>query len=175
MKARIKYLIFIALLLGLYAFISRSNNFYEEVYCYKVIDGDTIKAKTIDGDSMKIRIIGINAPEKNKEEYAEDSCEFAKSLLEDKIIYLEKDISDKDQYGRFLRYIWLKIPKNQSYKNIRDLNYSGISLNKGYSRTYTFEPDTKYLKEFKKIEKNTRDKKLGLWAFKGEVTRGNKR
>ncbi|WP_138159622.1 thermonuclease family protein [Peptoniphilus catoniae] len=136
----------------------------------KVVDGDTVYTNK----GEKIRIIGINAPELGeKEAYGTESCEFAQKLLFNKKVYLEKDKEDEDRYGRKLRYIWIKEPKNPM-KDAYDYNFSALSLKEGLSRTYTFEPNTKYVKIFKKVEKTARKSKVGMWSISEDgTTRGN--
>ena len=175
MKDKLKYIFLtIFILLFLYFYKSTSSSF-DKVYVTKVIDGDTIRATSSYDSNFKVRLIGINAPEKGKEKYWKESKSYAQKLMENKYCYLEKDTSDKDKYGRYLRYVWLKKPKKKNFKNIEELNVSAIMLKKGLARTYTFEPDTLYLKEFKKIEKKARKFKRGFWIYKKPVTRGNKR
>lgn len=68
----------------------------------KVIDGDTVIVEG--GDT--IRLLGIDSDEKGYPCFtpAKDRIE---ELALGKEVYLEKDGEDKDQYGRFLRYIFL--------------------------------------------------------------------
>ena len=67
----------------------------------KVIDGDTI---VVEGEH--VRLLGIDADERGYPCHGE-----AKNRLEEyvlnKEVFLEADKSDKDQYDRYLRYIFL--------------------------------------------------------------------
>lgn len=67
----------------------------------KIIDGDTVIA-----EGENVRLLGIDADEKGYQCY-----DAAKRRLEElvlnKEVYLEKDTEDKDQYGRYLRYLIL--------------------------------------------------------------------
>src|SRR4030065_366152 len=65
----------------------------------KVIDGDTI---VIEG-GYHVRYIGIDAPESGEFYYLE-AKQANEDLVAGKKIRLESDISDKDSYGRLLRY-----------------------------------------------------------------------
>ena len=175
MKSRFKYFLFLLAILSLFYFFENRSSIYEEAYIIKVLDGDTVRVRLQNGRIKKVRLIGINSPEKGKEKYADEAWLYAKKLMLNKYVYLEKDISDTDQYGRLLRYIWLKQVDKKDLKNIGVYNVSAIMLKNGYARCYTFKPDIKYLDEFKKIEKRAKRKNRGLWDFKEEVTRGNKR
>src|SRR4030042_4044160 len=68
----------------------------------QVIDGDTI---IIEG-GYHVRYIGIDAPEKNQPYFLE-ATRINKELVEGKKVRLEKDTSEKDRYGRLLRYIFV--------------------------------------------------------------------
>ncbi len=72
-----------------------------------VIDGDSIKAE-IDGKEFEIRYIGINAPEYYSDEKAaaEKATSENIALVKGKMIFLFKDISNTDKYGRLLRYVF---------------------------------------------------------------------
>lgn len=67
-----------------------------------VIDGDTFEIET----GEKIRLICVDTPEINETGY-EKAKIFLNSLSLNKKVRLEKDISDKDSYGRLLRYVYI--------------------------------------------------------------------
>jgi micrococcal nuclease len=69
----------------------------------KVIDGDTIDV-LIDGEQQRVRYYGIDAPEKDEDCYKE-ATERNRELV-GKIVRLEPDARDKDDYGRLLRYVF---------------------------------------------------------------------
>ena len=73
----------------------------EEAFVSKVIDGDTIVA-----NGEHIRLLGIDADERGYNCYDEAKLELEEWIL-DKEVVLEKDKTDKDQYGRLLRYVIL--------------------------------------------------------------------
>ena len=88
-------------------FTNNSQIELEEAYVTKVIDGDTIWA-LINGNEEKIRLIGIDCPEYTKEieAYGKEATEFTTEKLLNKTIYLQKDITNTDNYDRLLRYVW---------------------------------------------------------------------
>jgi len=120
----------------------------------RVIDGDTIELT----DGRRVRYIGINTPEmsdprKKVECFGREAKEKNKELVEGKIVELEKDISEKDIYGRYLRYVYV----------------NGIFINEylveqGFANTMTIPPDVKYQKLFLEKEKQAREEKRGLWG-----------
>jgi len=68
----------------------------------KIIDGDTVIVEG--GDT--IRLLGMDSDEKGYPCYTPAKKRIEELLL-GREVYLEKDTEDKDQYGRFLRYIFL--------------------------------------------------------------------
>jgi len=103
-----KYLYYI-LLTHIYLFLLTSEIFAEELFMVKrVNDGDTI----ILNDNRCIRYIGINTPEinhgeKKAEPHGYKAKLFNKSILLKKKFRLEFDQERKDQYGRWLAYVFL--------------------------------------------------------------------
>lgn len=136
----------------------------------KVIDGDTIKVD-IDGEIYKVRFIGINCPEigENEEFLGKEAKEFTKEKLHGREIFLQKDVSETDEYGRLLRYVWLEKPKdlnNPSKDEIRDSSINGILVREGFAKTNYYPPDTSYTKFLKEIEKQAKKGNLSMWNEK---------
>ena len=74
-----------------------------DVRVSSVIAGDTIK---LDNGEI-VRLIGINAPEKGEKCYEESIGHFT-SLVEGKEVTLERDVENRGQYGRLLRYVFVR-------------------------------------------------------------------
>lgn len=73
-----------------------------------VIDGDTFEYYDADSESIKIvRLLCVDTPEKNEEGYDESKL-FLESLILDKQIIMNSSITDKDIYGRALRYVYVE-------------------------------------------------------------------
>jgi endonuclease YncB( thermonuclease family) len=68
----------------------------------KVIDGDTF---VIEGGES-VRLLGIDAAEKGEPCYDVAKQELS-NFISDKIVALEADREETDQYGRLLRYVFL--------------------------------------------------------------------
>lgn len=126
--------------------------------CHK-IDNPVLVTRVIDGDTIEIeggyhvRYIGIDAPEKGEPFYGE-ATEANRNLVEGKKVYLEKDVEDKDDNGRLLRYVWLDNTM---------VNAELVKL--GYAYSYSYPPNVKYQQYFLQLEKEARDQKLGLWSL----------
>jgi len=114
----------------------------------RIIDGDTFE---IEG-GKKVRLIGINTPESGQPYYEEATDELKEHIL-DKEVRLEKDVSDTDQYGRLLRYVYL----NDTFVNLE-------MVKAGLATAYEYEPDTKYSEELKAAEKEAKEARLGMWV-----------
>lgn len=152
-------------------FFNNTNSDYETGRIVRVVDGDTAVVK-IKNENQKVRFIGVDTPEYNpirniSDPWGKEASEFTKNLLENKIVYLEKDVSETDKYNRLLRYIWLEPPQdlcNPTYEEIENLMINGILVRDGYARAKTYKPDTKYQYELKEIEKSAKNKKLAIWS-----------
>jgi micrococcal nuclease len=142
----------------------------------RVVDGDTIQV-SIDDTTYRVRLIGINTPESTtkKEPYGKEASDFTKSQLEGKIVYLEKDVSDTDRFGRSLRYVWLEPPTELSETEIRDKMFNAVLAVGGYAQQATYPPDVKYVDYFKKFAAEARSENKGLWAIKNAGTADNER
>ena len=76
-----------------------------------ITDGDTIWVDIL-GEESRVRYIGIDTPEigfddRPAEPFAEEATTANAALVEDSLVVLETDVSETDDFGRFLRYVWL--------------------------------------------------------------------
>lgn len=101
----------------------------------RVVDGDTAIVRLESGIEEKVRFIGVDTPESTTkhEPFGEEASAFTKSQLDGKTVYLEKDISVRDNYGRLLRYIWLEPPANESENATRAYLFNAILPLEGYA------------------------------------------
>jgi micrococcal nuclease len=122
-----------------------------------VVDGDTIRV-AVDGRTYRLRYIGINAPEmandyRPAQPFAEQATARNADLVAGRSVWLEKDVSDVDQYGRLLRYVW-----------VGDTMVNLELVRQGYARAGTYPPDVKYQSLLIQAEREARDVGRGLWA-----------
>ncbi len=118
-----------------------------------VVDGDTIKIDT--GET--VRYIGIDTPEtvhpdKPVQCYGKEASTKNTELVEGKTVELEKDVSDKDRYGRLLRYIW-----------VGDTLINEVLVREGYAHSSTYPPDVKHQDRFVQAQRLAREEGKGLW------------
>lgn len=114
-----------------------------------VIDGDTIDLE----NHERVRLSGINAPETGECYYNEAKDRLSK-LVAGKEVYLEADRTDKDKYGRLLRYV-----------HTGNSQVNKLLVEEGYVRVFDkYKEDTKKYDELKTAEDLAKKKKLGVWS-----------
>jgi len=118
----------------------------------EVIDGDTFKL----ANDQSVRLIGIDTPEINQPYYNE-AKNYLNYLIAGKEVMLEKDISEKDKYGRLLRYVWLPQGDN-SYLFI---NLEMVRV--GFAYAWSYPPDVRYEQLLKSAQQEAQVSKRGLW------------
>ena len=121
----------------------------------KVIDGDTV---VVEG-GWHVRLLGMDADEKGYPCY-----DPAKTRLEDlvlsKQVVLEKDISDVDQYGRCLRYIF-----------VGTANIDTQLVKEGLAVARFYQPDVKYRSEITSAEQQAQASSIGCkWSKLSQLT-----
>ena len=77
----------------------------ESAYCTRVIDGDTIQV-IVDGRLERVRYIGMDTPEVGESGY-KSATEANRHLVVGRTITMQRDKTDRDKYGRLLRYVWV--------------------------------------------------------------------
>lgn len=132
----------------------------QDNYVTRVIDGDTFVIK-VNGEEERIRLLGINTPEMDDERaivkcLAQKATEKAQELVEGKQVRLQSDNSqsNKDRYGRLLRYVFLEDNTNVNLELIKQ----------GYAYEYTYDAPYLFQDEFKLAQNSAEHQKLGLWG-----------
>ncbi|MBS1495209.1 MAG: thermonuclease family protein [Bacteroidetes bacterium] len=139
----------------------------EYILVERVVDGDTFKM----AGGERVRLLGIDTPEKfqsskldkDSKKSGQDkktiqilgqaASDYVKKLAEGKKVKLVKEPgTDKDKYGRSLRYVYLEDGTLINAKILQD----------GYANVYP-TPISK-IEEFRKYEREAREKKRGLWG-----------
>ncbi len=130
-----------------------------------LVDGDTLEVR-IDGVSNRVRIYRADTPENTTEKHCggAEATAFAEYALsfnddEDGTVYLERDKTTKDRYGRALAYVWFEVD-NQPYL----LNH--ILINNGWAEDVDYG-DRKYDEEMKDAAAFAKRHELGVWELCG--------
>ena len=133
-----------------------------EATLVRVVDGDTIRV-SVGGVEERVRYIGIDTPELDAsspatpDPYAAVATDANARLLAGGRIVLETDVSERDQYGRLLRDVWVE----------RDGAWTLVNLAlvaKGYARMSTYPPDVKYVDALLAAQRAAREEGHGLWG-----------
>jgi micrococcal nuclease len=119
----------------------------DTVAVVEVIDGDTI---VVEG-GYHVRYIGIDSPETDEFYYSE-AKQMNADLIAGKKVRLESDITDKDKYGRLLRYVY-----------VDDIFINAEMVRQGCAWSIAYPPDVKYQVYFEAMEKEARQLKRGVW------------
>lgn len=134
----------------------------ERAEVLRVVDGDTIVV-LIDGREERVRYIGLDAPEVASEgagteaECGGDEARAANGyLVAGEEVVLERDVSDRDRFGRLLRHVWLEA---DGWRLI------GLELvEAGAVEARSYRPDTTRDPEVDAAEQRARDRGAGIWG-----------
>ena len=125
----------------------------------RVVDGDTIVARHADGGAdERVRLLLVDTPEVHPEAecYGPEASAFARDLMPPGTpVRLERDSTDRDRYGRLLRYVWLP-----------DDTLLGERLAEaGMARHVVYRGvDTRYLTHIAAAELRARLAGTGMWS-----------
>ena len=130
----------------------------------RVVDGDTIVIDRGRGNE-KVRYIGMNTPETVKpdtpvEFMGKEASAANAALVEGRTVTLEEDVSDTDQYGRLLRYVWVGEGAGASGMTMVNL----ALVEQGFAQADTWPPDVRYADLFVAAQRDARERGLGLWG-----------
>lgn len=138
----------------------------EKAIVNRVIDGDTIEVEFSGGEIETIRFLLVDTPETVKPDtpeqpFGKEASDYVKkTLIKDTVVEIERGIDERDKYDRLLAYV---------FKDGKNINKELLGL--GLARVaFVYEPNTKYLDEFKKAEQEAKEKELGIWSIDGYVT-----
>jgi micrococcal nuclease len=124
----------------------------------RVVDGDTIEVD-LGGRTETVRYIGVDTPETKHptagvECFGPEAAERNRTLVEGRRVRLVRDVSDRDPYGRLLRYVYLE-----------DGTFVNEALvEEGYAEAVAFPPDTRFAAKLDAAEDRARAAGRGLWG-----------
>lgn len=133
----------------------------------RVVDGDTIDVQ-LDGSVERVRYIGIDTPEtvdprRPVECFGHEASRRNTELVEGQRVELERDVSERDAFGRLLRYVY-----------VDGQMVNALLVQEGYAFAVSFPPDVRHQDLLRDLERVAREEGRGLWgacpASPGEET-----
>ena len=159
-KRYIKYIIIILLSLGSILYGLRDRNVIggakqgnspgsSLIRVERISDGDTVSVM-VGGRLEKVRLIGIDAPEMAQRPWGKRAKQHLEDILAGSSwsVTIERDVVERDKYGRLLGYIRTSEGRLINEMMVRD----------GYAVLYTFPPNVKYVDLFTAAQREARKK-----------------
>lgn len=130
---------------------------YERVV--HVADGDTITLES----GEKVRYIGIDAPELHETAgkstcYGEQAKAANEALVLGAAVKLVPDKTNRDKYGRLLRYVYVQDG------NGNDIFINEVLVAQGAAKSYPYKPDTSKQDILQAAQETAHSQHLGLWS-----------
>lgn len=142
-------------------------NILQPAKVVNVIDGDTIDVQ-IDQATFRVRLIGVDCPEitNGKNEYMGlEAANYVAGLVMSKTVYLEKDVSETDQFGRLLRYVWLVDSTDEIPKML-----NALLVQEGLAKAAKYPPDVRYADTFELLQGQAMAANKGIWKSQATQT-----
>ncbi len=136
-----------------------------------IVDGDTIEVEITEGGhpekgkTKTVRLLGIDAPSTENPDgatgcYGEQAAAYATILLKDRTVYLEKDVTNSDNDGRLLRYVWIERDGKAELVN-------ESLVREGFATVAISPPDFKRVERLTAAQGKAAADEAGLWATCG--------
>jgi micrococcal nuclease len=119
----------------------------------RVIDGDTVVLRS----AGKSRLIGVDTPEVfgGQECFGREASAFARRLLRPGLrVRVERDVEERDRYGRTL--IYLRLPDRRSFNE--------LLVAEGFAVPLTIPPNMRHAERFRELARRARERAAGLWS-----------
>lgn len=143
---------------------------HEVATVVRVVDGDTIVVRIEDrvpgegageariGAEHRLRLIGIDTPEsvdprRPVECFGREASAAAKEFLDGEEVILVKDVEERDDFDRLLRYVY-----------VGDEMANARLVANGYATAFTYPPNVRHADLFVALEREARRNKKGLWS-----------
>jgi micrococcal nuclease len=125
----------------------------------RIVDGDTIVVRTRAGALERVRYIGVDTPESVKpgtpvQCFAKRAAALNRRLVSGRRVRLVRDAEARDRYGRLLAYV---------YRRGDGLFVNAELVRRGAARTLTIPPNVEHAAQFRRLAKQARRARRGLW------------
>jgi len=144
-----RWVFYIVFVLAVVLLVFRLCPAPQEIKVKEVEDGDTIVLSN--GD--RVRYIGIDTPE-TKCWLSWEATKANEEMVKGKEITLRYGIDSLDDSGRVLAYVW-----------VDSLLINAELIKKGLAWVYTVSPNLDHREHFISLQKQAREKKLGVWSI----------
>jgi endonuclease YncB( thermonuclease family) len=128
-----------------------------EAKVIRIVDGDTIEV-FLRGNSETVRYVGIDTPERGQPGYRA-AKEANRALVGGKTVRLQQDTTDRDAFGRLLRYVFLEDGTLVNAKLVQA----------GMAQPVEYRPDTAHAEEFRQLALEAARAKAGFWSGTSDV------
>lgn len=118
-----------------------------------ITDGDTIQVVLGDGNRETIRLIGVDAPERDECWAAEAIAVLETLIPAGSEIGMTSDQSDRDRFDRLLRYLW-----------VGSMSVNEEMVRRGAAISRRYSPDTGMAARLDEAQDRARAEGLGIWA-----------
>jgi micrococcal nuclease len=130
----------------------------EQATVTEVVDGDTIRVRLASGQVETVRYIGVDTPETVQPNtpvqcFGPEATARNRQLVEGKTVELEKDVTERDRFGRLLRYVF-----------VGGAHIGEVLVREGYARSVAYPPDTKYQTALDAAQREAQQAGRGLWS-----------
>lgn len=137
----------------------------------RVVDGDTIEVVLLRSDgtpsksSESVRLIGIDTPETKRPDtplecFGQKASAATASLLPDNTpVRLERDVEERDRYGRLLAYV---------FRASDGLFVNHELVRTGFAASYPYPPNVAYSDDFRDAAETAQAVGVGLWSMCGD-------
>ena len=129
----------------------------------RVIDGDTIEVVLWSTQRLEtVRYIGIDTPEtvhpsRPVEPLGPEATQANRALVDGNAVTLERDVTNRDRYGRLLRYVYVEA-------NGQNLLVNAELVRRGLAHSSPYPPDVTYQASIARAEAEAKRAGRGLWA-----------
>lgn len=140
----------------------------------RAVDGDTLEVRIDGGERTEdVRLIGVDTPETVKPDapvqcFGPQASAFQHRVAEGRRVRLLIGVEPRDVYDRLLAYVYLlpagQVSDNSKRDTQRERFLNAELLRRGFARTLTIPPNTRFAERFEALERSAARAGRGLWG-----------